>query len=124
MTRSRHAKKKPAVPLSVIFTTTATLEDAKRISRALVARGLVACGSILPNVTSLYKWKGVEEESSECLVMLKTRTALAQEVMKELRKLHTYEVPEMIVLDASAAFKPYAAWVKEVTAAASARKKI
>ncbi|MFQ5761441.1 MAG: divalent-cation tolerance protein CutA [Candidatus Bathyarchaeia archaeon] len=103
--------------VSAIFTTTAKMEDAKAICHTLLARGLIACGTILPAVTSIYKWKGAVEEATEYLVMLKTRSTLVERVMKELKKLHSYDVPEMVAFDASAVFKPYAAWVEEVAAA-------
>ncbi|MFI5298814.1 MAG: divalent-cation tolerance protein CutA [Polyangiales bacterium] len=91
--------------------------DADRIARALVERRLVACVSVVPAVTSTYRWKGAVEQSSESLLILKTTQAHLATLLIELPKLHPYEVPEIVALPVARddVHPAYLAWVEAET---------
>jgi periplasmic divalent cation tolerance protein len=74
----------------------------------------LACGSILPGVTSFYVWEGAIKEASEVVVLIKTDQAHSKCCMVRLEELHRYEVPEIILLDPEAVSGAYAGWVMEV----------
>ena len=69
--------------LSVIYVTTSTTEDAKKIAAGLLEKGLVACVNLIPQVTSMYIWKGKMEESSEAMMMMKVSETTKEEEKEE-----------------------------------------
>jgi periplasmic divalent cation tolerance protein len=95
----------------VVLSTVQGAEDAERIARALVERGLAACVTIVPGVTSVYRWKGRVETEPERLLVIKTRTQRFEALRKELVALHPYEVPEVIALPLEAGHAPYLDWL-------------
>jgi periplasmic divalent cation tolerance protein len=97
----------------VVMTTVAREEDASRIARSLVERGAAACVSILPGVTSVYRWKGAIEASEERLLLVKTREDRFEAVRALLLEVHPYEVPEVIALPVTGGHPPYLSWIDE-----------
>ena len=95
----------------LILTTFGSEEDAANVTRILVEEKLAACGTLFPKARSIYPWKGAIEDTSECVVLLKT--ADASPLKERLRALHPYETPEIIVLDPADVSEPYARWVGE-----------
>jgi periplasmic divalent cation tolerance protein len=81
--------------------------EANRIARHLIEKRVAACVNILPGARGIYRWKGRVEESSEFLLIVKTRRDLFASVREELLTVHSYEVPEVLalpVVDGSAAY--------------------
>ncbi|MBI4543937.1 MAG: divalent-cation tolerance protein CutA [Gemmatimonadetes bacterium] len=97
----------------VALMTAPSAEVAERIVRTLVAEGLVACGSILPGLTSIYRWRGDVHCEAEVLVILKTTAAAVPRLLARAPELHPYDVPELLVLEVEAGHEPYLAWVGE-----------
>jgi periplasmic divalent cation tolerance protein len=85
--------------------------SAETIARALVDEKLAACANLLPAMTSIYRWKGSVERETERQLILKTTRALVPAVEKRLRELHSYELPEFIVLPVDAGSDRYLQWV-------------
>jgi periplasmic divalent cation tolerance protein len=75
------------------FITCSGAGEARKIAKELLEKRLVACANIVPKIGSLYRWKGKVEESSEALLIVKTREQLKGEVQEEVEKLHSYELP-------------------------------
>lgn len=97
----------------LILSTFAGDESAAPVIHALLDEGLIACGSIVPGVRSLYRWKGNIEDSTEVQVVLKTTAEMASRCMARLAALHPYEVPEIIELEPASVALPYASWIRE-----------
>jgi periplasmic divalent cation tolerance protein len=95
----------------IVLTTTGTPESAQRIARALVERRLAACVNIIPAVTSIYHWRGAVESASELLLVIKTEEDQLQQLEVALRELHSYELPEFLVLPVAAGSKSYLEWI-------------
>ena len=95
--------------ICVIYSTVPPSRSAD-LSQRLLEKNLVACVSIVP-VRSLYRWKGESCDDEEHLLIIKTRQSLADKVIRALKTLHPYEVPEIIVLPVTAGHLPYRAWV-------------
>lgn len=95
----------------IINSTTATKEDAVLISKELLNKNLIACCNIVPNVTSLYKWNNELIEDSECLMIMKTKTELFPKVKEEIKKLHKYDIPEIICTPVVNGNEEYLNWV-------------
>ena len=90
--------------------------DAESLATDLVERSLAACVQVGPLVTSIYRWKGVTERSSEKVLVIKTRRDLYRRVEAAIRAGHPYDVPEIIALSVSDGHAPYLAWIAETTA--------
>lgn len=78
----------------VVLSTAGSQEEALRLATHLIEKGVAACVNILPAVRSVYRWKGAVEEAQECMLIMKTRRPLLPALEKELRALHSYEVPK------------------------------
>jgi len=89
-------------------------EEASPLARSLVESGLAACVNIVPGVTSVYLWKGELCEDGESTLLIKTTTDRVEELSDRIRALHSYEVPEILVLgvDVSLSDRRYVDWVK------------
>ena len=86
-------------------------EQAERIAHSLVVQGLAACVNIIPGVQSIYRWQGAVESAPEVLILIKTSPALLSQVQSTLTALHSYEVPEFLVLPIAAGSEAYLAWL-------------
>lgn len=96
----------------VVLSTAGSREEAKRIARELVEHRLAACVNLLPNVTSIYRWKDGVESAEEVVLLIKTTAAQVRHVSDTIKKLHTYELPESIVLAIEDGSAPYLDWVR------------
>lgn len=100
---------------NLIYITTVNLDEARRIGRTLVEKRLAACANIIPIIQSIYWWKGKIKGEEEAVMFVKTTKERVEEVIAEVKKLHSYEVPAIDVLDISAGNPDYLNWIsKEV----------
>ncbi len=100
-----------------VITTTASREDADRISRRLVETRLAACVQIIGPITSIYRWKGRIETAGEWLCLIKSRWERYGSIERTIRSLHTYEIPEIIAVPVNAGSRDYLEWLgNELTA--------
>jgi periplasmic divalent cation tolerance protein len=95
----------------VALSTVGKAEDAERIARALVERGLAACVNVVPGVVSVYRWKGAVERGEELLLVIKTRAERLGALRDALVELHPYELPELIAVPITAGYEPYLDWL-------------
>ncbi len=101
----------------LIYTTFPSLEEAKRVGDALVASRLAACVNMFPGMISIYEWKGAREVADEVAMIIKSRAALIEAVLKETKQLHPYELPALLVLPTEGGSGEYCGWIKEQTTA-------
>lgn len=99
----------------VIFVTTSSKDEARAIAEALVSLKLVACANILGSVQSIFRWEGKLCEENETLVILKSVKSRVEEVVKKVRQLHSYDVPEIIALPIIGGSEDYLNWVESQT---------
>lgn len=103
-----------------VFTAIDDESKAAQIARTLVEERLAACVQVLGPVTSTYRWKGRVETSREWLCVAKTRQDLYARVEAAIRRVHSYEVPEILALPVVAGSRDYLAWLEgEVVPAGS-----
>ena len=95
----------------LVLTTLPDAGRARRLVRILVDRRLVACGTVVDRVTSVYRWEGRIEEAEESQVILKTRRGCWEALQTALAELHPYEVPEILALPVENGLPAYLAWV-------------
>lgn len=105
--------------LRVLFVT-ATEAEAPQLVRTLVAEGLVACGNIMPGVRSIYRYKDEVCDETEAVIWMETTESRLAEVRARIAKLHSYDVPKIVALQAADVADAYLQWVRESTAPAPA----
>ena len=87
------------------------MKEADRIGRAVIAARLAACVNIVRGVGSIFCWKGKVEKAREFLLILKTTADNFSALEKKIKRLHSYEVPEIIALPVAAGSAEYLRWV-------------
>jgi periplasmic divalent cation tolerance protein len=98
----------------VVLVTCESRKQARKIGRALVEGELAACANILEvPLESIYRWKGQVESAREFLMILKTTRRRFAAVEREVRRLHSYEVPEIIALPIERGSHGYLEWVSQ-----------
>ena len=97
----------------VALSTVATAEDAERIARSLVEKGVAACVNVVPGVVSFYRWKGRLERDAEVLLVIKTRGERFEDLKAALLAEHPYEVPELVALSIAAGHERYLEWLAD-----------
>ncbi|MGC2161655.1 MAG: divalent-cation tolerance protein CutA [Silvibacterium sp.] len=100
-----------AASVRIALTTTASVQEGRRIARLLVEQRLVACVNVIPNLTSIYRWQGAVEEAAEILLLMKTTAEQLPALEAAIRALHLYAVPEFLVLKVEAGSQPYLDWL-------------
>ncbi len=98
---------------TIALITVANREEAKRIASVLVEKKLAACVNIISGIDSVYRWQGKIEESSEFLLMAKTKHGLWRRLTEEVKKNHSYDTPEIIFLPVSKGLRKYLDWIDE-----------
>lgn len=101
-------------PLRVVFVT-ASAAEAEKLVRTLLEERLIACANLLKDVASFYWWEGKIESSAETLIVMKTAVSKINTLMKRVRELHGYSVPEILALGIMESNPAYAAWVAKET---------
>ncbi len=94
-----------------VVTTTEHKRDAETIARAMVEQRLAACVQVLGPITSTYHWEGEIETSQEWQCWAKSRRELYERVEEAIRRLHPYEVPEILAVEIVAGSRSYLAWL-------------
>ena len=97
----------------LVLSTFPDADSARRAAETLVEERLAACVSILPQIESIYRWKGAIEKSSEVLALIKTNSWKYQPLEARIRQLHPYEVPEIISLRIDSGSVDYLRWIDE-----------
>jgi periplasmic divalent cation tolerance protein len=95
----------------IVFSTCGSAEEAQKIARTLVEGRVAACVNILPEIRSVYRWKGAVEEASEWLLLIKTTQAQFERLRAEIARLHSYEVPEIVALPVAGGLEAYLDWI-------------
>lgn len=90
-------------------------QTALGLAEHLVAEQLAACVSLLPGVTSVYRWEGEMQHQSEVLLLIKTTLERVEQLTERLRRLHPYEVPEIIAVPITEGLHDYLSWINTCT---------
>jgi len=96
-----------------IFTTCGSEETALTIASALVDMGYAACVNILPSIKSYYYYQGGTHLDEEVMLIIKTTRDKFEDVSSTITDLHTYEVPEILMLPVEATSAPFQEWIKQ-----------
>jgi periplasmic divalent cation tolerance protein len=97
----------------VVLTTCASLEEARSIANSLVESHLAACVNIIPQIESVYRWRGKIETATEWLLIIKTTENAFNRLRESLTRLHSYDSPECIEIAVEDGSAAYLAWIGE-----------
>ncbi|HYY57461.1 MAG TPA: divalent-cation tolerance protein CutA [Pyrinomonadaceae bacterium] len=95
----------------VVLMTAGSREEAARLAEMLVGARLAACVQIMPEMESIYHWKGAVRRDPEILLLAKTTRARFDDLEREVRALHSYETPEIVALPITNISAPYLEWL-------------
>ena len=95
----------------LVYATFPSLEVAERIGGRLVDDGLAACVNILPGMVSIYVWQEQRQRDTECAMIIKSRSSLADRIVDTVRNLHPYDNPALVVLDVAGGSPPFLEWI-------------
>jgi periplasmic divalent cation tolerance protein len=98
----------------IIFVTCKDKSEAEKITQSLLEQKLIACGNIVSPVVSFFRWAGKIDKAEECLIVMKSRLDLFEQVAEQVKGLHSYEVPEVLALPIIEGSKAYLDWMSNV----------
>jgi len=98
----------------LVFVTTASNEEAEKITQKLLGRKLIACANIINPINSHFHWLGKIDCAEECLIIMKSRMDLFGELVECVKGLHSYEVPDVLAIPIGSGSESYLGWMGEV----------
>ena len=98
-----------------IYMTMASVEQARKIGRALVEDRLAACVNIVAPVESIYRWEGKLVEATEAVLVAKSRDVLVERLTARVKELHSYSVPCVVALPIVQGNADFLRWIGEET---------
>ena len=101
------------LPYRVVLMTAGSADEATRLAQALVGERLAACVNVVGPIRSIYRWQGKVEDSTEHLLIAKTRAELVERLAARVRELHSYQVPEVLALPVHYGWPPYLEWLAQ-----------
>lgn len=96
----------------LIYVTCKDIEEAKKISKNLLEKRLIACANMFP-INSMYWWEGKINEDKEFALIIKTKKEKFEEVKKEIKKIHSYKVPCIVSFDIKRGNEDFLNWIKK-----------
>jgi periplasmic divalent cation tolerance protein len=100
----------------IILITSESVEEADHISRVLLEKKKVACVNIIRGIDSYFWWEGKQDSARENLLIAKTKASLLPDILELVRKVHSYDVPEIIALPIIGGNKDYLDWIEQSVA--------
>lgn len=97
----------------LVLSTAGSRAEASRIANSLVEERLAACVNIVGPIESVYRWEGKIENAQEFLMVVKTTSKRAADVMARIRELHSYQLPEAIEIKIDDGSPEYLNWIRE-----------
>ena len=96
---------------AIILTTVSAVEEGQSIANLLVEKQLAACVNIIPNISSVYRWKGQIQSEPEVLLLIKTTKDLEAAVYEEVQAVYSYNTPELVTLPITNGSETYLDWM-------------
>ena len=99
----------------VIYCTVPNKKEGREIAKVLVEDGLAACVNIIDKIDSVFSWDNELCEESEAMMMIKTRKIFFEQIRVIIRRMHSYNVPEIIAIPVVEADETYLKWIAHET---------
>ena len=97
------------------MTTVGNAGEGESLARLIIEAKLAACVQVLPHMTSVYFWEGKIQSESEHLLLIKTLEEKFDELSQFIKRNHSYEVPEIVAIEAEKVSEDYLKWMRDVT---------
>ena len=98
----------------LVLSTASSATEGKKIAQHLVKEGLAACVNVVPRISSFFFWDGKLCEEREVLILAKTERGKKAQMIKKIKELHSYAVPEVLFLKVADGNREYLQWVGEM----------
>ena len=95
----------------IVIVTAPSKQEAEKIAQHLLDNQLIACANIIGPVSSVFHWSGKTEHAEEYLMLLKSRKDLFEKLSETVKALHSYDVPEILVLPVVGGSEAYLSWL-------------
>ena len=99
----------------VVFITAPKEDEAAKIAQALIEARIAGCVNIIRDIRSIYRWQDKIEDDTEVLMVAKTQKQLFESLVKKVKELHSYAVPEIIAMPIVGGSEDYLKWLRDVT---------
>jgi len=96
----------------VVLSASGSEDEARKIARHLVETRVAACVNVIPGVYSVFHWEGKVDEASEWMLVIKSTRGCLESLKAELRKVHSYLIPEVVAVPIVDGSPDYLAWVE------------
>jgi periplasmic divalent cation tolerance protein len=96
----------------LVHVTVKDLEEGRKIAKSVVKHRLATCVNIIPEVESYFWWKDKLDTAKEAMLIIKTKETSLPELIKTIKKLHSYSIPEIIALPISGGSRDYLEWIE------------
>ena len=97
------------------YITCANIKEAKKISSVLTRKKLIACANIFNNIQSVFSWKNKVNFSKEVVIMGKTTKKRQTKIISEVKKIHSYDMPCVVITKISSGNKEFLKWISNST---------
>ncbi|MFN0279151.1 MAG: divalent-cation tolerance protein CutA [Pyrinomonadaceae bacterium] len=97
----------------IVLTTVLSADEGETLAQNIIEARLAACVQILPQMTSVYVWEGKVQKEGEHLILIKTLPEKWEELRDFIIANHSYDVPEIVAIDAERVSEPYLEWLKK-----------
>ena len=84
--------------VKIVFSACESSEEARKLAHHLVEKRAAACVNVIPGAYSVFRWEGKVDETPEWMLIIKTTRPRLEELKLELRKMHSYSVPEVVAV--------------------------
>jgi len=98
-----------------VYITTKDYQEAKKIGKYLVEKRLAACINIIDNIGSMYWWDNKIQDEKETVLIVKTKQAMTEKVINQVKSLHSDTCPCVIVLPILDGNKDFLNWMEKMT---------
>jgi periplasmic divalent cation tolerance protein len=96
-----------------VLTSAGSEAEAAAIATALVELRLAACVQVIGPIASTYRWQGAVEAAREWQCLAKTAASRYEEIEATIRRMHSYDEPEIIATPIVAGSPGYLRWIEE-----------
>ncbi len=95
--------------ISLIYIICKNNAEAAKIAKALLSKKLIACANVFP-IGSVYRWEGKIKNDKEVVLITKTKAQNYEKIKRAVSKIHSYEIPCIMKINA-VANEPYYQWL-------------
>ncbi len=98
-----------------VYVTAADAEEARQIGLTVVRERLAACANVLGGMTSIFRWRGAVEESTEAVLIMKTENDRLPQLIDRVKALHSYESPCVVAMPIAQGDAAFLHWIRDET---------